>query len=455
MKNILIINSNREQNYYIKFLIEGCVDSKIIVRESLNETIKDHSDLITQASVVIVDFDIKNFKAYLAFIANQQKIIQTLVTYNNANEYDVFDVIASGPNIQKYNIESESTSHFEKSLTTLLKFDYRLNKIEKYCKVKIDYFFKSQSLTCDVYIQISEEKYLKIINRHEKYETTEIQKYIDKGVKYLFIKDNDFKLFVNGMIQSIQTQKHNQLPIKQENTNTIPLACIETVHELVSKIGLTTQALILTNESINQTLSLIKKSPLLKLLKSTLGSGSYISELSLLTNYISCAICKESEWAAPDNYLRLSLSSFFQNISLDNDDQAKVDKISTPYFEQLPSKVKKVIIDHPNKSCELIDSIAGLPLGVDKIIKNHHEKYDGTGFPRGIDHSKHEALTAIFIVSLELSNILFVQGFNRDIILETIEKMEMSYTKSQYPKVIIALKKSFAVPLNDLLDSQY
>lgn len=455
MKKILIINSNREQNYYIKFLIEGSVDTEINIRESLNETIKDHSDLILQASVVIIEFDIKNFKSYLSFIANQKKVIQTLVTFNNNQEEDVYDVISTGPNIQKFNIESDSTGNFEKSLTTLLKFDYRLNKVEKFCKVKIEYFFKSDILTCDVYIQISEEKYLKILNRHEKYEANEIQKYVDKGITHLFIKDTDYKLFVNGMIRNIQAQKNNKMPIKQGTTNTIPLACIETVHELVGKIGLTSQALILTNESINQTLNLIKKSPLSKLLKATLGSGTYISELSLLTNYISCAICRESEWAAPDNYLRLSLASFFQNISLDNDEHARIEKITSPYFEQLSSKVKKSIIDHPNKSCELIESIAGLPLGVDKIIKNHHEKYDGSGFPRGIDHTKHEALTAIFIVSLELSNILFIQGFNRDIIIETISLMEQNYTKTLYPKVILALKKSFSVPLSEMLEDQY
>lgn len=455
MKSILIINSNKEQNYYIRFLLEGITDQEVNIRESLNETLKTQENLIVESSILIVEYDIKGFHDFLEYIKNNSKIIQVLVTYKTSQEERVISDLQKLPQIQKYDIETSQIGNFEKSILTLLKFDKRINKKENFCRVKMDYFLNLDSIICDVFIQISDDKYLKIINRHEKYVSEDILKYRRKGINHLYIKENDFKLFTAGMIREIQTLKLNKMPIKQQEINTIPISCIETVHEMVNKIGLTSQALILTNESINQTLGLVKKSPIIKLLKSTLGSGSYISELSLLSNYISCAICRETEWASPENYLRLSLAAFFQNISLDNDDHAKIEKLSSFEFESLPNRAKKIITDHPNKSCELISAIDGLPIGVDKIIKTHHEKYDGSGFPRGIDHSKQEALSVIFIVSLELANILFEIGFNRDAILDTITRMEHDYSKSFYPKVIFAMKKAFAVPLIEYESDTY
>lgn len=455
MKNILIINSKREHIFYLKYLTEGICDYEINARESLVETLENEKELIQNSSVVIVEFGIKGFNQYLQLIASSKKGLQTIFTYIDSQQEELNDYQMSSANLQKYNLDSGNVSQFEKYLAMLIKFDQRLTKTENYCRVKIDYFLKSSYLVCDAFIQISDDKYLKIINRHEDYSEQDITKYKDKGISYLFIKENDYKLFIQRMIKSIQQKKQSNLPIRQNEEQVIPLSCIETVHEMINKLGISQQALVLTNESINQTLGLIKKSNLMKLLKGTIGKASYIAEISLLTNYIACAACKETEWASSDNYLRLSVASFFQNISLENDEHARVQNTHNEHFLNLSQKNKKIIIDHPLKSSELILGIKGLPLGVDKIIKNHHEKYDGSGFPRGIDYTRHEPLTAIFNLSLEIADIVYEVGISRDLILDTLSSFEEKYQKGAYGKIVMALKKVFSVPLLEYGEMDY
>ncbi len=447
MSKTLIINPIKEEIYYTKFLIDGFADCEFLGRESLNETLTTEPDLIDSVDILIVAFNMKGFSALLKELQSETNQIKTIITFKQEESEAVEQHITYNPNIVTYCINGGDVAKLESSYRRLSKLQERTSKGASYCRVRIDYFLKFSKVICDVFIKLSEEKYIKIINRHQEYSEDDINKYIDKECNHLYIKEFDFKLFVNGVVKNIQEKNHSKLPVLAGENSFIPLTCQETVHEMVHKMGLSTQALMLTNEAINSTIKLVQKNDVYKLLKKTLGEGTYISEISMLVNYISCAICRESEWKAPDNYLRLSIASFFQNISLNEDNLAKIEMTSTPEFEDLFNTSKKKVTEHPSKSADQVLKIKGLPIGVDKIIMNHHERYDGKGFPRGIDYTRLDPMTSIFVVSLELANTLYETGFYRDAIIEKILEMESRYTKGSFAKIMSAMKVAFAIPL--------
>lgn len=416
-------------------------------RESLYETLQSEANIIEENDILLVEFNIKGFSTFLESILSPESKTKTVVTYKEEDQELVEQHICYHPNVVTYCINGGDVAKLETAMNRFTKLQDRLEKKNNFCKVRIDYFLRFDKVICDVYLKLSDEKFVKIINRHQEYSEEDINKYIAKDCNHLYIKEHDFKVFVNGIVRSIQKKDHEKLPVLVGENSFIPLTCQETVHEMVHKMGLSQQALIITNEAINTSIKLVQKSDIYKLLKKTLGEGSYISEISMLVNYISCAICRESEWKAPDNYLRLSIASFFQNISLESDDHAKIESTSSPEFDDLFSTAKKKVLDHPSKSAEIVNKIQSLPLGVDKIIINHHERYDGTGFPRGIDYTRLDPMTSIFIVSLELANTLYETGFYRDIIIEKILGMESRYTKGSFIKIMKALKAAFAIPL--------
>jgi len=447
LSKILIINPNKEEIYYIKFLIDGFAQAEFSGRESLYETLTSEPNIISDTDIVVVAFNMKGFGQLLEGLYLPESKTKAIITYKAAQKELVEQHITYHPNILTFCIDGGDISKLESSVNKLQKLQERSKKQMSFCKVRIDYFLRFNKVICDVYIRLSEQKFIKVINRHQEYTPDDINKYIDKDCNHLFIKEHDFRVFVNGVVKSIQKKDHEKLPVLVGENSFIPLTCQETVHEMIHKMGVSQQSLILTNEAINSSIKLVQKSDVYKLLKSTLGAGTYISEISMLVNYISCAICRESEWKAPDNFLRLSIAAFFQDISLADDNLAKIEKTNTPEFNDLFNTAKKKVTEHPSKSAETVLKIKGLPIGVDKIIQNHHERYDGSGFPRGIDYTRLDPMTSIFTVALELANTLYETGFYRDIIIEKILDMEQRYTKGSFAKIIPAMKAAFAIPL--------
>ncbi len=418
-----------------------------IARESLREVLEYESELITNSELVFIEFNIQGFSDFIERIKQASKPIQIIILYMDKDKDFVKETIGYNPNIFTFNIQSGQVLELDKIISALKKINQRLNKKDIYCRIKREFLLKADSIICDAYIQLSDDKYVKIINRHEPYDENDIKKYTDKGIDFFYIKENDFKIFIHAMVKSLQSSSYQGLAIASDDSAIISLNCIEVVHEIISKTGISSQALALTNEAVNNTLKLVNKTSLEKMLKSIMGQGSYIGELSLLVNYISCAICKESEWSSQENFLRLSLASFFQNIALTTDDEAKIISRDDDNFKDLYHKKQKIIIEHPNKAVEIISSIKGLPLGVDKIIRNHHENYFGSGFPRSVDYTNLEPMSTIFIISLEIANKFLSDGVSRDRIIDLLIKMENEYIKGSFGKVIHSAKKAFAVPL--------
>jgi len=54
---------------------------------------------------------------------------------------------------------------------------------------------------------------------------------------------------------------------------------------------------------------------------------------------------------------------------------------------------------HPLRAAELVARIGDVPPDTDAIIKHHHERPDGSGFPQGITAQYFAPLTALFIMA--------------------------------------------------------
>lgn len=451
LRKILIIHSDKEMAYYLKFLVDGIEESDFTYRESLQEVLETENGLFDVHDITICEFNIIGFTKLLEKIKEDNKI--SLITAFNAKNKELFnETIEYHPQISGYQIDKGETYKFRTVYKRTARLSDRNQNETKYCKIRADYFLNFTKVVCDVFIKISDEKYVRIIARHQEYDNDEIEKYKGRDIHYFYIKEVDYKIFINAITKFFTQRSQEKLPKLISNKNLLPTVCHETVHEIISKIGINEQALILTNNALNETFSLIEKNDIFKLLKSTLHQNSFISEFSMLTSYISCAVCKESDLSGPENFLRLSLAAFFADISLDNDELAKVETLNELNISS--DKKKKIILNHPIQSAKILEKIDGLPLGVDNIIIKHHERYDGSGFPRGIDYTRIEPLCVIFIISCELAYTLYDTGYNRDIILGKILDMEEKYIKGSFPKMISAMKAAFSIPLIDYDDKE-
>ena len=76
-----------------------------------------------------------------------------------------------------------------------------------------------------------------------------------------------------------------------------------------------------------------------------------------------------------------------------------------------------------------------VPADVDTIIRQHHEKADGKGFPRSLSHQYIAPLAVVFIIAHDLTQYTIRAGadFNASVFLGEVRE---KYKSNQFKKVL-------------------
>ena len=102
----------------------------------------------------------------------------------------------------------------------------------------------------------------------------------------------------------------------------------------------------------------------------------------------------------------------------------------------------------PLKSIELVKSYPEMTDDVVRIIQMHHEKYDGSGFPRGLTQEQIPPLPAIFIVAEEIVNFLYMNNRDLSLLPIIIDQLDVKYEVGHFSKIIGYTRKALAIASN-------
>jgi HD-GYP domain-containing protein (c-di-GMP phosphodiesterase class II) len=210
---------------------------------------------------------------------------------------------------------------------------------------------------------------------------------------------------------------------------------LEGIHENGEKLGIDPVIREETKRAVLSTLESIRESPGLSALLVRLKheQTKYIASHSLLLSYISCAVASQMDWSSETTSFKLVLASFMHDIVLKNHELAKIrtlHELSARKSEFSPEEIR-VFEQHPQLGFDLVQKFEEMPPDVDLLILQHHERPDGSGFPRQLSHARIAPLSALFIVSHDLTQFLIDK--KEDIKAETIR--EFLRTQSSLPQV--------------------
>lgn len=144
-----------------------------------------------------------------------------------------------------------------------------------------------------------------------------------------------------------------------------------------------------------------KLSKVLKSLKVDRKEDNYIDEhINLLIN-VSSALAIQLEWSTDQTFEKLIYASYLHDITIsDRPDLAKFQtRQEIENASNLHKADKEAAFNHPEHAGKVIDELANIPPEVDIIVRQHHERPDGSGFPMGVDHNRINALSTLFIVA--------------------------------------------------------
>jgi response regulator RpfG family c-di-GMP phosphodiesterase len=295
---------------------------------------------------------------------------------------------------------------------------------EGYKSFKAKRLFALDKMVTDVYIALSNDKFLKIFSQKDPLEDHRLQKYIDKGVEYLYITDEEFptfsEYFLNIVVDKLKKVKEAPVQVK----SVAELAAFDNILSTVKQIGITGATAEQIKESIASGIETIDKINSLKDIFSTIyRSQNYISEHSLLTSYIAGKIATDTSWNSPQTLEKLSLAALLHDVAIEDQYLASQHDLYFDDLDKLKSEqgeeIYQMIFNHASKACEVLSKGQHIFADVENIIIQHHESPRASGYPAKLNSSVISPLSCLFIIAERYTHLLIKHNMNIEGSLET------------------------------------
>lgn len=249
---------------------------------------------------------------------------------------------------------------------------------ENFSRIKIDEFYSSQAVLFDIYIKISENKYLKILHTGDTFSKERLDKYKnEKKVDSLYFHNNDRRKFIQ--YNNFLTKKliDNQVVPAYNKVNSLKNVTEKFIEEAFT-VGVKPLVIEQGKEVCENVFKLVEtQTDLYSVLKSYQNfDPSAFSHAFLVTLY-SSAIIKQFEWQSKATIETAAMACMFHDIGktlLPKEFIGLRAKDMSP--EQLEMYKK-----HPELGYQILENNRGLNNSVKQIILQHHEAFDGTGYP--------------------------------------------------------------------------
>ncbi len=314
---------------------------------------------------------------------------------------------------------------------------------DNFSRIRLIHFLRFNNVNCDIYIKISKNKFIKVFNRDDMYTQKDIQKYLHKRCQYFYVQKEDFANFSKYYASTIINTLNNKKVDRPLIENAV-ISANKLIQQQLNDIGLSPQLIQLTNKSIQATISIIKKdTKLFELLESFEKHGDYLYEHGLMISYVACSMAAKLTWGTFATLNKLTLASFFHDITLKDEKLAKVRDLLSADFAELPTRDINAIKKHPTASNNIVQQFKNIPPDVDKIILEHHESQFGKGFPRGLMAKNISQLSVIFIIAEDFVERIYDQEISIELRDKIIEEFEERYTEPNFKKMLVGLIASF------------
>jgi HD-GYP domain-containing protein (c-di-GMP phosphodiesterase class II) len=312
-----------------------------------------------------------------------------------------------------------------------------------YCPIKTNLLARFTPLNTDIYIRLSEKKYLRLFKSGDTFGKEDLEKYCEKkGIEFMYLKGSGTKDFARKFSQELDAlvSKSN---IKPEEAQKTVEEVQEAIQELVNSVGFTPEVQQLAKKNVQLAMKQIGSNPKLSTLLSRMqGDANYVSRHSNILAEISCCLAKEMEWGSESTFSKLVLASLMHDVALKDQKLAQIGTLKELEDRKGEFSAEEVTVYqlHSVKAAEVVRAFQEIPPDVDIIVLQHHERPNGSGFPRGLAHNHIAPLAALFIVAHDLVQEMLKKRENFSV-PAFIEEKKPFYNAGNFRKLMVALAK--------------
>jgi HD-GYP domain-containing protein (c-di-GMP phosphodiesterase class II) len=311
--------------------------------------------------------------------------------------------------------------------------------------LKLRSFYLFKTIPTDAYVKLSDEKYMKVIQKETMYTQAQIQQLARRKVKELHLyRDQAILLLESSMVECIvfiQKQKEPRELLE------IFIRSVSLIQSYMRILGISVSVTELTSRLIKRIGKIYAEvGDLKKLLKLFPFQKGDIAEKAILTAFFSEFMLDRIDFKAKASKDKLALAAIMCDCTLENEELATIVSLHDQNLQLFAHDEKKQFEEHPIKASELAQLFTKIP-EVDFIIQQHHEMPDGSGFPSGINGQTITTVSAIFIIANNLSTYICKKGLNLENIQSGLNQMRDTHHKHQFRKPFAAICEEFDVAI--------
>ena len=326
--------------------------------------------------------------------------------------------------------------------------DQSLTSTHDYKRLPLDFVAEYVHYSPAVYIKLS-DRFIKIFHRGDLQSSDDIKKYLARGEKFCYLQKNDFKEFIFQITDEIQ----KKVSAKAPTAGSVDKAAMDTalyLQQACKIFGIKEAQQRIIHACVESCVKNLHTPPKLQeFAKDIFTKNNYLGAHSLFSIHISYLISRNLNFDFFGQQLldKFTFAGILHDISLEEEEYSEIFDTNHPKFAKLTALSKEKLKQHPNESAKLSMEIRNVPQEVATMIREHHERPDGSGFPRGLGANAISLLGAIYIVALKVADFISVraealseESFD-NLRLELKSELLQNYYHGQFRKVVDAFLK--------------
>lgn len=291
-----------------------------------------------------------------------------------------------------------------------------------YSPIKIDaLILYGAKFSLDIFLKLSENKYVKVCDSTDlsSHKLSILKKYKLKLIENAYLKRNDYIKFIQSIRQLLQDNLKNS---KNENLNE-QMKYLSTAHDVIRTVfkdGYINEdskkiALLLTTETVKN----IKRFNIFEKYEEFKNNCSNEYLIATLTSYLACAIIDKFSWSKDKIKEKVVLGAMLCDVLLSAEDF----KIIYEFRNDLKA-LPKHILNHPLVTAQKIEEDSKFVSQESlNIIREHHERPNGKGYPHGVNYSNVTVLTAIYIIATYFVEQLFFEDLSVNTDIKVLNRL--------------------------------
>jgi response regulator RpfG family c-di-GMP phosphodiesterase len=352
---------------------------------------------------LVLNYEIQNHSGaqVLKFIKSNapQKNMTTIVSLETSKRFDIGNL--SEAKLEKLGVNEHIIKPFEaEDIHALLEGHQSIGDLvsnlpkregaseeeevsandEDFTKILIDDFYSSQAVLFDIFVKLNSGRYVKILHKGDTFKKERVDNYKnEKKVTFLYFHTKDRMKYIQFNSFLANQLISNDKVDGQKKVNLVQ-GVMEKILEEAFVEGVKKQAIDQGKQVCEYVFRIIEgESELHNLLRSFQDFDPTAYTHAFLTTFFASSIIKQFDWQSKSTIESMAMAGMFHDIG-----KTKLPKemLCMRPDEMSPEQLA-MYKKHPNLSVEILSEQRVITNSTRQIIAQHHEYYDGSGFPHG------------------------------------------------------------------------